>query len=83
MNFDSYLDPDRNIPGWSDEIFEIESTVAMKEGELLKVDNEYFEVVNVLNSIDNWKEYIISNTRKKDNTDVDHFLEKEQIIFID
>lgn len=79
----SYLDPDRNISGWGDETVEIESTILMEEGDVLSVDDQYFTVTNVLNTKGEWKEYIIADTLKKEVYKVDHFIDDEQIIFID
>ena len=73
-----YLDPDKNIEGWADEAFEIKVSTELKEGELIKIDDEYFEVINTLNN----NEYVITDTRKKDDSSVEHFLNEHEVIFL-
>ena len=78
MNFDSYYDPDKNIPGWSDEAFAIQVSTDLNKGELIKIDDEYFEVINTLKN----SEYVITDTRKKDDSGVEHFLNEHEVIFL-
>ena len=82
MNFDSYYDPDKNIPGWSDEVFEIQTSCDLNEGEIIKIDDEYFVIFECVTQIDDDKHYVLADTRDKNDSAVDHFLNGEEVIFL-
>ena len=70
-----YLDPDKNIEGWSDEAFEIKVSAKLNEGEIIDIGGCFFEVIDKFDD-DN---YLITDTLKKE---VDHTFEEDEVTFL-
>jgi len=71
----SYLDPDKNIDGWSDETSEIKVSVKLKVGQIIDIEGCFFEVIDKFDD----NNYLVTDTLEKE---VDHTFEEDEVTFL-